>query len=194
VPKDTFYNLIEDKRNRIFEAAVHEFSLRRFSEASINQIIKKAGIPRGSFYQYFNDKEDLYLFMFQHILEEKKEIFRQDILDHDADVFDLCIQTTRVTLEWGRSKPAYNKISMLMEIDDSEFIMKLRMDTAKGLKELIERDKSRGFIRADVDTDVVVDMIYTLILKEYYWNGTDEKQYMKKVMDVIQIIKEGISP
>jgi hypothetical protein len=132
--------------------------------------------------------------MFQHILEEKKEIFRQDILDHDADVFDLCIQTTRVTLEWGRSKPAYNKISMLMEIDDSEFIMKLRMDTAKGLKELIERDKSRGFIRADVDTDVVVDMIYTLILKEYYWNGTDEKQYMKKVMDVIQIIKEGISP
>ncbi|MDF2541335.1 MAG: regulatory protein TetR [Herbinix sp.] len=194
MPKDTFYNLIEDKRNRIFEAAVHEFSLRRFSEASINQIIKKAGIPRGSFYQYFNDKEDLYLFMFQHILEEKKEIFRQDILDHDADVFDLCIQTTRVTLEWGRSKPAYNKISMLMEIDDSEFIMKLRMDTAKGLKELIERDKSRGFIRADVDTDVVVDMIYTLILKEYYWNGTDEKQYMKKVMDVIQIIKEGISP
>jgi TetR/AcrR family transcriptional regulator len=62
MPKDTFFNLDEAKRNRIFEAAVDEFSQRRFSEASINQVVKNAGISRGSFYQYFQNKEDLYLY------------------------------------------------------------------------------------------------------------------------------------
>ncbi len=50
MPKDTFLNLIEEKKKRIFDAAVREFSTRCFSEASINQIVKNAGIPEGSFY------------------------------------------------------------------------------------------------------------------------------------------------
>lgn len=33
-----------------------------FSEASLNQNVRAAKIPWGSFYQYFNDKEDIYLY------------------------------------------------------------------------------------------------------------------------------------
>ena len=66
MPTATFFNLPEEKRNRIFNAAVEEFAGFRFSDASINRIVKAAGIPRGSFYQYFDGKEDLYL----HILEK----------------------------------------------------------------------------------------------------------------------------
>lgn len=42
MPKETFNNLSGNKKRKIFEAAVHEFSTRRFSEASINQIVKTA--------------------------------------------------------------------------------------------------------------------------------------------------------
>ena len=48
--KDTFSNLREEKKKRVFDATVQEFCTRRFSEASINQIVKNAGIPNGSFY------------------------------------------------------------------------------------------------------------------------------------------------
>jgi AcrR family transcriptional regulator len=71
MPKDTFNNINEEKKRKIFDAAVLEFSTRRFSEASINQIVKTAGIPRGSFYQYFNYKEDIFLYMYEEIAREK---------------------------------------------------------------------------------------------------------------------------
>ena len=72
--KSTFNNLSDDKKQRIFDSAVQEFSIRRFSEASINQIIKNAGIPKGSFYQYFTGKEDIYLYMIEEIGREKQKI------------------------------------------------------------------------------------------------------------------------
>lgn len=71
MPKDTFYNLNEEKKKKIFDAAVKEFAARRFSDASINQIIKTAEIPRGSFYQYFDGKEDIYLYVIKEMSKDK---------------------------------------------------------------------------------------------------------------------------
>ena len=53
MPTDTFFRLPKEKRQRLIDAAWEEFTQVRFTEASINKIIKGAHIPRGSFYQYF---------------------------------------------------------------------------------------------------------------------------------------------
>lgn len=194
MPKDTFCNLSDAKKRRIFDAAVQEFSTRRFSEASINQIVKAAGIPRGSFYQYFSDKEDVFRYMFEEIVREKREIIlRADVLDPDADVFEICIQATQASLEWGRSKPEYSQISMLMEIDTSEFITRLRADSFGGLIKKIEHDKEYGLIRPDIDADLVADMMYTLIWKQFSLFGSNESMFLKKIHDGFKIIKAGIT-
>lgn len=193
MPKDTFHNLSDDKKWKIFDAAVREFSIRRFSEASINQIVKAAGIPRGSFYQYFNGKEDIFLYMFEEILKEKREVICQSkSVDSDADVFEICIQATKASLAWGRSKPEYSQIGILMEIDNSEFITKLRAASFEGLIKMIGRDKERGLIRQEVDADLVADMIYSLIWKQFSLFGFDENMYLKKINDGLKIIKAGI--
>ena len=57
--KKTFYNLPEEKRQRIIDAIMKEFSSSTAEKVSINRIIKTANISRGSFYQYFDDKVDL---------------------------------------------------------------------------------------------------------------------------------------
>ena len=59
MPTQRFFKLKEEKRRLILEAAAHEFSRVPYSAASINQIIKEADISRGSFYTYFEDKQDL---------------------------------------------------------------------------------------------------------------------------------------
>ena len=64
MPTTTFFNLPPPKRERLLRAAVSEFVQKPFNEVSINRIIHIAEIPRGSFYQYFENKMDL----FQHIL------------------------------------------------------------------------------------------------------------------------------
>ena len=71
MPSSTFFRLPQEKKDRLLDAAWEEFTRTRFSTASINKIILKARIPRGSFYQYFADKEDL----FQYLLEGNQEHF-----------------------------------------------------------------------------------------------------------------------
>jgi AcrR family transcriptional regulator len=126
MPKDTFHRLPEDKKLRIYHSAIQEFSARRFSDASLNQIVKTAKIPWGSFYQYFTGKEDLFLYMLGEIAKEKREVIGlSEGIEENADVFELCLRTTMATFEWSVNCAEYSRISMLMEIDNCDFVMGL---------------------------------------------------------------------
>jgi AcrR family transcriptional regulator len=198
MPKGTFLNLDETKRKRVFDAAVDEFSQRRFSEASINQIVKNAGISRGSFYQYFKNKEDLYLYVLKQIGKEKLDIIsRVGELKPDADFFEGYLYMFRTALEWSIAKPEYYRIGMLMEFDDSHFVSELRKVLPEGflmLKGMVEKDMQLGRIRDDVDPDLVVDIIYILNLHllVQYFQQDNREELTKNVSEVIRIIKEGI--
>ena len=63
MPSTTFYNLPEEKRERLLSAARAEFARVPYEDASVNRIIRAAGIPRGSFYMYFTDKEELFRYL-----------------------------------------------------------------------------------------------------------------------------------
>ena len=69
MPTSTFFNLRPEKQERLLTAAAREFAAQPFHEASINSMIRAAGIPRGSFYMYFRDKEEL----FQYLVRESTE-------------------------------------------------------------------------------------------------------------------------
>jgi AcrR family transcriptional regulator len=194
MPKETFLNLPEEKRKRIFNAAAQEFSVRRFSDASVNNIIKSAGIPWGSFYQYFDNKDDLFTYVYSEILREKRALMRrEDVYDPDADVFTMCVQTTKSTYEWSRLRPDYAKIALLMEVDDSELITRLRSEAMLGLIEMVERDKARGFIRQDADSALVANMLYSLILNEYFNTDMDAQTFGRKLDSTVEIIKHGVA-
>lgn len=75
MPTNTFFRLPAEKRERLMEACWMEFTQNRFSEVSINRIISAAHIPRGSFYQYFGDKDEL----FRYLLKDMREYFLQAI-------------------------------------------------------------------------------------------------------------------
>lgn len=87
MPKQTFFNLKDEKRQRIIDAAEREFSQCPLYESSINNIIKDAKIPRGSFYQYFDDLSDLYGYYFSLILEDIQENLIDSVQEADGDIF-----------------------------------------------------------------------------------------------------------
>jgi len=70
---DTFQNLSNEKKERIIHAALTEFSERSFSEASITNIVKNANISRGSFYQYFGNKEKVYQYLVVYLYNKHRE-------------------------------------------------------------------------------------------------------------------------
>ncbi len=85
--KQTFYNLPETKRQRILNAIINEFNSVSTNHISINRIIKEANISRGSFYQYFDDKSDLYEIIAEEIAERMKDHFMTDLVNVKGDIF-----------------------------------------------------------------------------------------------------------
>jgi AcrR family transcriptional regulator len=63
VPKQTFWNLPEAKRETLTELSLDEFAERDYQSASVSRIVARAGIAKGSVYQYFADKQELFLFL-----------------------------------------------------------------------------------------------------------------------------------
>lgn len=86
MPKITFFNLPEDKKQTLIDEARKEFSRVPLYEASISNIIKGAGIPRGSFYQYFEDKEDIFFFILGEFTKEKRKQFLQLLQENKGNI------------------------------------------------------------------------------------------------------------
>ena len=84
---ETFLRLPEEKRRRFLDAAWEEFSKARFTDVSINQIVRRAGIPRGSFYQYFSDKEALFAYLLEEVRNHVKEEYRRVLKANGGDMF-----------------------------------------------------------------------------------------------------------
>lgn len=98
MPKQTFFNLPDAKKEHIIHAAVEEFSKAPYQEISINHLIKCMEIPTGSFYQYFEDKRDLYFYILSYYLdclleESVREGKHLDILHPDSRAKDTSIFT-----------------------------------------------------------------------------------------------------
>ena len=84
MPQATFFNLPDDKKNLIIAAALDEFSSASYDTASINQICKKSNIAKGSFYQYFTDKMDLYVYIMTLAIEKKIKFFSSVLTEFDT--------------------------------------------------------------------------------------------------------------
>lgn len=95
MPSTTFFNLPSEKREKLLAAARAEFARVPYAEASINKMIQAADIPRGSFYMYFRDKEELFRYLMGEwnrqltaLLEGLLEMRQGDIFAAFLDLFD----------------------------------------------------------------------------------------------------------
>ena len=74
MPKSTFFNLPDNKKKKIIETTYNMFIEEDYENINIRNFTNRAGISIGSFYQYFDDKDDLYLYLLSNI---EKKIFNK---------------------------------------------------------------------------------------------------------------------
>lgn len=108
MPKKTFFNLPTDKQNTVIQSATKEFSRVPLHEASIANIIQDAGIPRGSFYRYFEDKEDLYYYLLNNISQKNHDRFITFLKENDGDIFATFIDSFQFMIRNHRSEEHHN--------------------------------------------------------------------------------------
>ena len=78
MPSKTFLNLPPEKQRRFLDAAWAEMETVSFDKVSINRIIQEANISRGSFYQYFEDKQDLLYYLLKTTCDNLKNALLEE--------------------------------------------------------------------------------------------------------------------
>lgn len=115
MPKSTFFNLSPEKREKIEKAIENEFGRTTFEKASISNIIENAKIPRGSFYQYFEDKEDAIKYIVQKYMKKEKEKIKNILIEVDGNIFDATIEIFEYMIESVKEKDKFNLYRNILE-------------------------------------------------------------------------------
>lgn len=205
MPKQTYFNLPEDKQKRILDCAVDEFAEKGYRAASISHIVATAGIAKGSFYQYFDDKEDLYGHVVDYAIVQRK---LQITSGESAKLEELNLtQFIRVLF-----------LAMIRAFIDQPKLLKIGMDFWRALSEPVQKriyekykpiqddyfqafirfEKAQGEISALVDEDVLGFMlsgIGNLIIHDALEHGYEilTEEYIGSLVNKIEyILTNGI--
>jgi AcrR family transcriptional regulator len=203
MPKDTFHNLKSDKKDRIIQAAIQEFAQYHYNEANLSRIIKDAGIARGSFYQYFEDKQDLFRYLFEVMAKEKLK-YLGDLLPNPEQIpfVDLFGQLLKGGVQFALANPDFIRITRNLMgnrgMDIYQDVLGDNLELAKQYyRSYIEADKALGRIRQDVDTDllthIIVETSMTLSFVELTQHqDVDLDRLYDQMERFLDILKKGI--
>lgn len=170
MPYPTFFNLPEEKRQKILECAVDEFARYDYDSASISRIVARAGIAKGSLYQYFEDKSDLHRYLLGLALQKKAEMMAGVRASEAGEsIFAILRRMFREMANYEILYPRFAKIGYRAIYGKSplpgETVAQARLGTVKYFQDLVELGKQQGEIRPETDSAAAA-YIFTAALGE----------------------------
>lgn len=170
MPKQTWRNLSPTKREQIEQDALSEFAQFPYNQASITSMVRRLNIAKGSIYQYFNDKEDLYVTIVRLAHERVLYALRTRIplsLYRDADMFvllrryfaesvsvalDYPVETALIQRSLSDTGPAASTVHALAIHIQRTFV-----------EEIVASAVQSKSLRSDIDTNVTVFILESLL-------------------------------
>ena len=218
MPKPTFHNLPDAKRQRIIDAAIEEFASQPYAKATLDNIVAAAGISKGSMYQYFGGKSDLYQWLLTSYMAEKKmAAIGAEAPPPDASVWVILESAFLAGVHFSVAEPQLTRLGARFMRDyeqEPELAAISAANKAAGaawLTGLMEMGKARGELRADLDVPIavsflahalgegIVEQLARLLgmsLSEYLAHpeatkGLDDQQLLDLVRGVTRLFRDG---
>ena len=189
MPKQTFLNLPDEKRNIIVDASINEFAEYGLENASTNRIVANSGISKGSFYQYFEDKQDVFMYLLTVLEKEKMEYFQgKHPPSANMDTFQYFRWMIKTGMEFNTSHPLLTQAISRVLFGEGMYygntFADVRERTAQGLRMMIGEAVANGEVDPSVDVELAVMIMETWsnAISSYILNeGMKQKDIMKWV-------------
>lgn len=196
----TFENLNPEKKQRIIDAAIREFARTIPDHINIQNIIKDAHIPRGSFYQYFNNKEDLYIYIFKYIGNKKQSFMALSDIDPNTSFIDMVklmyLSAYTFMLSYPLLYKAGRNMMTFKYYYQFDFIKDAQAQADSFLISLIKKDQATNQLNPDINPEMLTHMIYSFLdskrINTYYDQGFSIEDFKHKLEEFITILKKGI--
>jgi AcrR family transcriptional regulator len=166
MPTVTWARVDPARRAAVIEAAEAEFGLHGFSNGSLNVIARRAGVAKGSLFQYFADKRDLYAFI-ADIGSQRVRAYMEDLireLDPSRPFFafltDLLDAWVAYYAEHPRERALHAAATLEVDTDARVSVRSvIHRHYLEVLRPLVRDAQARGELRPDSDTDALLSLL-----------------------------------
>ena len=198
------------RKNELIEAGLDEFSVHSYQTASLNNIIKNAGISKGKFYYHFEDKKEFYLFLQESAYKEQLEFqdkrMKELTGDDKLDFFERIRLRTQIGAECAARFPKYAKFTMMFlneeENEDTKEIIEYmygfyQKTVETRVEEMVTDAIEAGDLSDRFSKDFIIRIVNHFLSHSTEIFGIDEEYNESKFLDdnnkFIDFLKFGLS-
>lgn len=172
LPKKGFYTLPAEKQEDFFDLALEVFAQQPYHQASLSYLLKLAFIPMDTFYQYFDDKFDLYDHLVTTVLSMKQHSLKSQMPSPPDDFYAYFERILQLETTFRLQHPVFH--SLLAFASDPRFsplsqekIQAIATPHQQTLHRLVVRNQLKGTIAADLDA-TMIRFYCQLMLNEFH--------------------------
>lgn len=170
MPTVTWARLDGARRTSVVAAAEAEFAAHGFSQGSLNTIARRAGVAKGSLFQYFGDKRDLYTFISDGASRRVRDYMEHRIRELDADrpffefLADLLDDWVAYFAEHPRDRSLHAAASFEVDADARISVRAVvHRHYLEVLRPLVQDAHTRGDLRVDADIDTLLSLLLMIL-------------------------------
>jgi TetR/AcrR family transcriptional regulator len=206
----TFRHLPPDKQERVLDAALAEFADQGYHQASLNRVVARAGIAKGSLYQYFPNKEGIFAYIFHYALKVVRHTLTT-VKDAtlEENFFVRLEKSLLAGVAFSREHPRIFSLYLKLQLDKhvpfrEEFLAAVRLHATEYFASLVRRAQSRGELRPGVPRDAtlfLLDAVFDRFLQAVAVPALDvtlglhratDAAIQKHIREIITLLKDGL--
>lgn len=194
-----FLRIDKGKRERIINASLNVFSKNDFKHASTDDIASKAGIAKGSLFQYFKNKRGLYIFLYEYALKTLTEKSEEQFDFDERDFFEIIKKGMLLKLKVLKEYPdIYNFVIKANEEKDIELantVEKINMAAEKNLMEKAYGNIDCSKFHDGTDITLLTKMVNWCaegLRNECLKNMKDYSDMQEEALEVISFFKKAV--
>jgi AcrR family transcriptional regulator len=190
---------MEDKKKAIFVSARNLFYSKGFKDTNIFEIAQDAGIGVGTFYNYYSSKEEIFLKVFiEEDMKFKHSMFER--VDPDDDLVTVSskimmqyidnMHSNRILGEWY-NRDLFSKLEryFYQQNDMQKYNDFMHNDIAN----LIKKWKSEGKLRKDIDDDLILAILYSVVYVDMHKTEIGIQYFPKMISLLYEFIMKGLT-
>ncbi|MCX8074561.1 MAG: TetR/AcrR family transcriptional regulator [Clostridia bacterium] len=199
--KQTFYNLSEENRTELIKIAKKEFATRPIHEATVANIVQQYGIARSSFYNYFDNIEDLFYYILQEFKDKMKNKINESMDKNKGDIFKTFIDTFEYIIDSDNNeidRGIMRNLFLNSNSNAQNFVMPKpdKNEIEQGIKLIGEKlDRSNLKINSDMELMLLIEMLTDNLFQNvvhFFMMDIPKKIIIEKFKKKIDIIKYGV--
>lgn len=188
-------------RQALVNAAREVFERDGFLDARITDITSTAGVASGSFYTYFNSKEDVFAAVIEEVNEEMLHPRLREFADRDDPVGVIEATNRSYLAAYRRNAKLMGLMEQVAQIDDDFRRMRLRRVRAftERNAEAIAQLQSRGLADPDLDPRLAAQALSAMVGRMAYFRyvqgfGNESVDSLAKTLTRLWAGALGIPP